>query len=83
MSTIEYLSCTDAVQAWGLSKSGKNKPWGAKKIADLCCVRKPPAPEVVDQELKNKIISESFTKILNGTTNIVMFFGFLLFCLYF
>ncbi|XP_062549688.1 uncharacterized protein LOC134214292 [Armigeres subalbatus] len=67
---LEFLSCTDVSQAWGLSKSQKMTPWGAKRVQDMCC-----APTVKKLEDKHSleeecIISESFTRILSGKNNL-------------
>lgn len=66
VDSVDYLTCTDAVQAWGLSKSAKTTPWGAKRISELCCVKKPTVPQPSDPELKERVLAEAFTRILNG-----------------
>ncbi|XP_062702450.1 uncharacterized protein LOC115267022, partial [Aedes albopictus] len=38
---VEFLSCTDVSQAWGMSKAHKTAAWGAKRVKDMCCVLTP------------------------------------------
>ncbi|XP_021708141.1 uncharacterized protein LOC110678880 isoform X2 [Aedes aegypti] len=62
----EYMTCTSATQAWGTTKAEKSVPWGAKPIAELCCVHCPKRAEPTDAALKNNILAESFSRILRG-----------------
>ncbi|XP_065073977.1 uncharacterized protein LOC135698036 [Ochlerotatus camptorhynchus] len=60
----EYLTCTDNVQAWGISKAEKQAPWGARRIKELCCVSHPPKLEPTDEATREQILAESFSRIL-------------------
>ncbi|XP_058830245.1 uncharacterized protein LOC131689257 [Topomyia yanbarensis] len=62
---IEYLSCTDTQQAWGILKTEKIGSWGAKKVTELCCSKTPTRILPTDPELRDAIVKESFTRILN------------------
>lgn len=82
-ASVEFLTCTDNVQAWGISKAEKQAPWGAKRISELCCVSHPPKLECKDEAKKEQILAESFGRILLGTflTFVYpMFFAFIHFC---
>nr|XP_029712998.1 uncharacterized protein LOC115257492 [Aedes albopictus] len=61
---VEYLTCTSSRQAWGISKAEKTHLWKAKRIMDLCCVRKPSTPVEVDISKKAELLRESFRRIL-------------------
>ncbi|XP_065089392.1 uncharacterized protein LOC135710673 [Ochlerotatus camptorhynchus] len=61
-----YLSCTDTVQAWGITKSERTAPWGAKRTDDLCCVNHPKKIMPTDKTMENNILMESFHRILKG-----------------
>lgn len=65
---LEYMSCTDVTQAWGISKAEKKAKWGAKRVKDLCCVNKPKLLEVSrsNREDEENILTTSFNRILNG-----------------
>lgn len=62
---LEYLSCTDVQQAWGISKSQKSNTWGAKRVVELCCVRKP-KEVLAESGNTDEILSDSFKRILSG-----------------
>ncbi|XP_058817229.1 uncharacterized protein LOC131680531 [Topomyia yanbarensis] len=62
---LDYMSCTDVTQAWGITKSQKTAPWTAKRINDLCCVKIPQKLKYVENELEEHILSESFGRILS------------------
>lgn len=70
---LEYMSCTDVTQAWGISKSGKKATWGAKRVKDLCCVNKPKLLEVPQGNAAEDILRTSFNRILNGTITCYFF----------
>ncbi|XP_058451514.1 uncharacterized protein LOC131430560 [Malaya genurostris] len=61
---LEHISCTDAVQAWGCSKIEKISLWGAKPIADLCCVRHRKLIVCSDVSMKETLLSDALMKIL-------------------
>ncbi|XP_055604791.1 uncharacterized protein LOC129753023 [Uranotaenia lowii] len=67
---VEYMSCTDAAQAWGKTKMDKKTPpWCAKPIRDLCCVKKITRLQATNADLKKKILQESFGRILKVAEN--------------
>nr|XP_029731017.1 uncharacterized protein LOC109417047 isoform X2 [Aedes albopictus] len=62
--SASYLSCTDTVQAWGITKSERTVPWGAKPVDDLCCVNHPKKIICTDNTLEHNILVESFNRVL-------------------
>ncbi|XP_058827932.1 uncharacterized protein LOC131687863 [Topomyia yanbarensis] len=62
----EFLSCSTAVQAWGITKKEKFNKWGAKRISQLCCIKQYVRLLPPDIQLQNNILAESFNRILNG-----------------
>ncbi|XP_021711429.1 uncharacterized protein LOC110679851 isoform X1 [Aedes aegypti] len=72
---LEYLSCTDVKQAWGMTKSRKPVPWRAKRIKDLCCVTQPyglPC-SVSNSQTEEEILSTSFNRILSVSKQSAIF----------
>ncbi|XP_062541367.1 uncharacterized protein LOC134209398 [Armigeres subalbatus] len=63
---LEYISCTDVTQAWGISKAGRKATWGAKRVTDLCCVNKPKLLETPESNAELELLTTSFNRILNG-----------------
>ncbi|XP_058453388.1 uncharacterized protein LOC131431586 isoform X1 [Malaya genurostris] len=63
--TLEYLSCTDITQAWGITKSAKKAPWGAKRITELCCVNQSKSLKTTDSKTEEQLLSTSFNCIMS------------------
>ncbi|XP_062550087.1 uncharacterized protein LOC134214794 [Armigeres subalbatus] len=66
---LEYISCTDVTQAWGISKAGRKATWGAKRVTDLCCVNKPKLLETPESNAELELLTTSFNRILNVSKN--------------
>lgn len=64
--TLEYLSCTDATQAWGFSKQEKNGLWGARAVEEMCCVRRAKPLVSKDDTFKLHLLSDAFSKLVAG-----------------
>ncbi|XP_029714070.2 uncharacterized protein LOC109408479 [Aedes albopictus] len=71
---VEYLSCTDTRQAWGILKSKASAPWGAKRVSELCCIKTPTRLVPTDPNLKDEIVKQSFTRILEGMYKLTLSF---------
>ncbi|XP_053698879.1 uncharacterized protein LOC128745832 [Sabethes cyaneus] len=72
---LEYLSCTDVRQAWGMCKTKKPAPWGAKRISELCCFKHPKNYkfDIVKSDHFNKALSESYNRILSVSKGSAIF----------
>lgn len=64
--SLEYISCTEATQAWGYSKKEKNSLWGARVVQEMCCVRRTKPLICKDDEFRVNLLSDAFEKLISG-----------------
>ncbi|XP_065082749.1 uncharacterized protein LOC135705104 [Ochlerotatus camptorhynchus] len=61
---LVYMSCTEVTQVWGTPKAHKSAPWGANKVSEMCCFKRPRTSPEVDEHDEEAILVESFSRIL-------------------
>lgn len=72
--SLEYLSCTEATQAWGYSKQEKTGLWGARPVQEMCCVRRAKPLVCKDDTFRVNLLSDAFSKMVAGKLIAIIFY---------